>query len=201
MAPRPTPCADNICNRVDVTCRIYKRGPQSDQYVEKAVRLMVGSGLSAKEAYEAVPQLADRGEKVLQNLRKRAREARALLEATAAPPKPAKPRAIACGSSAGHVYSCHLRPQATGRAANAHCTDARDACTLSCGRRRHTERQSHTLGVVGAYVVVNFVICEHKFSMSATNCSTTIRLKSSSRVSRDRHPVESPDCERRTSRV
>ena len=63
---------------------------------------------------------------------------------------------------------------------------ARDACTLSCGcrrhterqlhtvvgayvveqalsrgRRRHTERQSHT--VVGAYVVVNFVICEHKF--------------------------------------
>ena len=32
---------------------------------------------------------------------------------------------------------------------------------LSCGRRRHTERQSHT--VVGAYVVVNFVICEHKF--------------------------------------
>ena len=177
MAPRPTPCADNICNRVDVTCRIYKRGPQSDQYVEKAVRLMVGSGLSAKEAYEAVPQLADCGEKVLQNLRKRAREARALLEATAAPPKPAKPRAIACGSSAGHVYSCHLRPQATGRAASAHCTDARDACTLSCGRRRHTERQSHT--VVGAYV--NFVICEHKFSMSATNCSTTIRLKSSTR--------------------
>ena len=165
-----------------------KRGPQSDQYVEKAVRLMVGSGLSAKEAYEAVPQLADRGEKVLQNLRKRAREARALLEATAAPPKPAKPRAIACGSSAGHVYSCHLRPQATGRAASAHCTDARDACTLSCGRRRHTERQSHTLGVVGAYVVVNFVICEHKFSMSATNCSTTIRLKSSSRVSRDLTP-------------
>ena len=54
---------------------------------------MVGSGLSAQEAYEAVPQLADRGEKVLQNLRKRAREARALLEATAAPPKPAKPRA------------------------------------------------------------------------------------------------------------
>ena len=169
-----------------------KRGPQSDQYVEKAVRLMVGSGLSAKEAYEAVPQLADRGEKVLQNLRKRAREARALLEATAAPPKPAKPRAIACGSSAGHVYSCHLRPQATGRAASAHCTDARDACTLSCGRRRHTERQSHTLGVVGAYVVINFVICEHKFSMSATNCSTTIRLKSSSRVSRDRHPVREP---------
>ena len=157
--------------------RMGKRGPQSDQYVEKAVRLMVGSGLSAKEAYEAVPQLADRGEKVLQNLRKRAREARALLEATAAPPKPAKPRAIACGSSAGHVYSCHLRPQATGRAASAHCTDARDACTLSCGRRRHTERQSHT--VVGAYV--NFVICEHKFSMSATNCSTTIRLKSSTR--------------------
>jgi len=181
-----------------------KRGPQSDQYVEKAVRLMVGSGLSAKEAYEAVPQLADRGEKVLQNLRKRAREARALLEATAAPPKPAKPRAIACGSSAGHVYSCHLRPQATGRAASAHCTDARDACTLSCGRRRHTERQLHTVvgayvveqalscgrrrhterqshTVVGAYVVVNFVICEHKFSMSATNCSTTIRLKSSTR--------------------
>ena len=157
--------------------RMGKRGPQSDQYVEKAVRLMVGSGLSAKEAYEAVPQLADRGEKVLQNLRKRAREARALLEATAAPPKPAKPRAIACGSSAGHVYSCHLRPQATGRTASAHCTDARDACTLSCGRRRHTERQSHT--VVGAYV--NFVICEHKFSMSATNCSTTIRLKSSTR--------------------
>ena len=188
MAPRPTPCADNICNRVDVTCRIYKRGPQSDQYVEKAVRLMVGSGLSAQEAYEAEPQLADRGEKVLQNLRKRAREARALLEATAAPPKPAKPRAIACGSSAGHVYSCHLRPQATGRAASAHCTDARDACTLSCGCRRHTERQSHT--VVDAYV--NFVICEHKFSMSATNCSTTIRLKSSSRVSRDRHPVEEP---------
>ena len=157
--------------------RMGKRGPQSDQYVEKAVRLMVGSGLSAQEAYEAVPQLADRGEKVLQNLRKRAREARALLEATAAPPKPAKPRAIACGSSAGHVYSCHLRPQATGRAASAHCTDARDACTLSCGCRRHTERQSHT--VVGAYV--NFVICEHKFSMSATNCSTTIRLKSSTR--------------------
>jgi len=181
VAPRPTPCADNICNRVDVTCRIYKRGPQSDQYVEKAVRLMVGSGLSAKEAYEAVPQLADCGEKVLQNLHKRAREARALLEATAAPPKPAKPRAIACGSSAGHVYSCHLRPQATGRAASAHCTDARDACTLRCGRRRHTERQTHTLGVVGAYVVVNFVICEHKFSMSATNCSTTIRLKSSTR--------------------
>ena len=184
--------------------RMGKRGPQSDQYVEKAVRLMVGSGLSAKEAYEAVPQLADRGEKVLQNLRKRAREARALLEATAAPPKPAKPRAIACGSSAGHVYSCHLRPQATGRAASAHCTDARDACTLSCGRRRHTERQLHTVvgayvveqalscgrrrhterqshTVVGAYVVVNFVICEHKFSMSATNCSTTIRLKSSTR--------------------
>ena len=187
---------------------MQKRGPQSDQYVEKAVRLMVGSGLSAQEAYEAVPQLADRGEKVLQNLRKRAREARALLEATAAPPKPAKPRAIACGSSAGHVYSCHLRPQATGRAASAHCTDARDACTLSCGRRRHTKRQSHKLvqytsrhiqsyKVLGAYVVVNFVICEHKFSMFATNCST-IRLKWSA-MSRD--DPESPDCELRTYSV
>ena len=67
--------------------RMGKRGPQSDQYVEKAVRLMVGSGLSAKEAYEAVPQLADRGEKVLQNLRKRAREARAKLDAPPAAKK------------------------------------------------------------------------------------------------------------------
>ena len=74
--------------------RMGKRGPQSDKYMDKAVRLMVGAGLSAKEAFEAVPQLAERGEKVLQNLRKRAREARALqLEATAAPPKPSKPRA------------------------------------------------------------------------------------------------------------
>ena len=157
--------------------RMGKRGPQSDQYVEKAVRLMVGSGLSAQEAYEAVPQLAVRGEKVLQGEGRPEQRGHGWPEQRGHGPH--GPRAIACGSSAGHVYSCHLRPQATGRAASAHCTDARDACTLSCGRRRHTERLSHTVG--GAYVVVNFVICEHKFSKSATNCSTTIRLKSSTR--------------------
>ena len=158
-----------------------KRGPQSDQYVEKAVRLMVGSGLSAKEAYEAVPQLADRGEKVLQNLRKRAREARALLEATAAPPKPAKPRAKKQKKPPAVLPKGKRLRTDQVDAISAQKVEKRqrrsDACTLSCGRRRHTERQSHT--VVGAYV--NFVICEHKFSMSATNCSTTIRLKSSTR--------------------
>jgi hypothetical protein len=154
---------------------------------------MVGSGLSAQEAYEAVPQLADRGEKVLQNLRKRAREARALLEATAAPPKPAKPRAKKQKKPPAVLPKGKRLRTDQVDAISAQKVEKRqrrsDACTLSCGRRRHTERQSHTLGVVGAYVVVNFVICEHKFSMSATNCSTTIRLKSSSRVSRDRHPV------------
>ena len=150
---------------------------------------MVGSGLSAQEAYEAVPQLADRGEKVLQNLRKRAREARALLEATAAPPKPAKPRAKKQKKPPAVLPKGKRLRTDQVDAISAQKVEKRqrrsDACTLSSAT---PTRQSHTLGVVGAYVVVNFVICEHKFSMSATNCSTTIRLKSSSRVSRDLTP-------------
>jgi uncharacterized protein with GYD domain len=144
---------------------------------------MVGSGLSAQEAYEAVPQLADRGEKVLQNLRKRAREARALLEARAAPPKPAKPRA--------KKQKKPLAVLPKGKRLRTDQVDAISAQKVQKRQRRsdaHKEAtselaqvqvQSHT--VVGAYVVVNFVICEHTFSMSATN-SSTLRLKSSTRA-------------------
>ena len=45
--------------------------------------------LTAREAYEAVPQLKARGEKVLQNLNKRARLARQINEASAFVSKPA----------------------------------------------------------------------------------------------------------------
>jgi hypothetical protein len=117
--------------------------------VEKAVRLMVGSGLSVQEAYEAVPQLADRGEKVLQNLRKRAREALALLEATAAPPKPAKPRAKKQKKPTAVLPKGKRLRTDQVDAISAQKVEKRqrrsDACTLSCGRRRHTERQSHKL--------------------------------------------------------
>lgn len=58
-----------------------KRGPQSDKYIDKAVRLVVDSGYTPREAYEAVPQLQERGETVLQNLRKQVRTARAKLDA------------------------------------------------------------------------------------------------------------------------
>ena len=50
---------------------------------------VVSSGFSAKEAYDAVPQLHARGESVIQNIRKRAREQRAKNEAVAAPVKKA----------------------------------------------------------------------------------------------------------------
>ena len=54
---------------------------------------MVESGLTAREAYDAVPELHVRGERALQNLRKRARKERARNE-PAAPTKPvAKPAA------------------------------------------------------------------------------------------------------------
>jgi hypothetical protein len=106
--------------------------------VEKAVRLMVGSGLSAQEAYEAVPQLADRGEKVLQNLRKRAREARALLVATAAPPKPAKPRAKKQKKPPAVLPKGKRLRTDQVDAISAQKVEKRqrrsDACTLSCGR-------------------------------------------------------------------
>ena len=54
---------------------------------------MVDSGMDAREAYDAVPALQGRGQKCLQNLRKRARAERAKQE-TAAPTTPAaKPSA------------------------------------------------------------------------------------------------------------
>jgi hypothetical protein len=35
--------------------------PRSDKYIDKAVRLVVDSGYTPREAYEAVPQLQERG--------------------------------------------------------------------------------------------------------------------------------------------
>ena len=55
--------------------------PRSDKYMDKAVRLVVDSGYTPREAYEAVPQLQERGETVLQHLRKQVRTARAKLDA------------------------------------------------------------------------------------------------------------------------
>ena len=48
-------------------------------------RQVVSGSHSPAEAYEAVPQLHERGKSVVQNIRKRAREARAKQEAAPAP--------------------------------------------------------------------------------------------------------------------
>ena len=55
--------------------------------MDKAVRLVVDSGYTPREAYEAVPQLQERGETVLQNLRKHVRTERAKLDAPPAAKK------------------------------------------------------------------------------------------------------------------
>ena len=46
----------------------------------------MSSGFTAREAYDAVEQLHERGEKVIQNIRVRAKKQRADIEAEAAPP-------------------------------------------------------------------------------------------------------------------
>jgi len=58
-----------------------------DKYIDKAVRLVVDSGYTPREAYEAVPPLQERGETVLQHLRKQVRTARAKLDAPPAAKK------------------------------------------------------------------------------------------------------------------
>lgn len=57
---------------------------------------MVDTGCTPKEAYEAVPQLHQRGENCIQNIRKRAREKREQLDEAAAAPakKKAKPKKV-----------------------------------------------------------------------------------------------------------
>jgi len=57
------------------------------QVIDKAVRLVVDSGYTPREAYEAVPQLQERDETVLQHLRKQVRTARAKLDAPPAAKK------------------------------------------------------------------------------------------------------------------
>ena len=68
----------------------------------RVVSQCVESGYSAREAYEAVTQLHDRGETVIQNIRKRAREQREKQDADAPPAAATRT----------------MTPAATGRAGN-----------------------------------------------------------------------------------
>ena len=86
-APRPTQCADSVCTQCCPAQVSAIMAPRSDKYMDKAVRLVVDSGYTPREAYEAVPQLQERGETVLQHLRKQVRTARAKLDAPPAAKK------------------------------------------------------------------------------------------------------------------
>jgi len=86
-APRPTQCADSVCTKLCPAQVSAIMAPRSDKYIDKAVRLVVDSGYTPREAYEAVPQLQERDETVLQHLRKQVRTARAKLDAPPAAKK------------------------------------------------------------------------------------------------------------------
>jgi len=86
-APRPTQCADSVCTKLCPAQVSAIMAPRSDKYIDKAVRLVVDSGYTPREAYEAVPPLQERGETVLQHLRKQVRTARAKLDAPPAAKK------------------------------------------------------------------------------------------------------------------
>ena len=59
VAPRPTQFADSVCTQCCPAQVSAIMAPRSDKYIDKAVRLVVDSGYTPREAYEAVPQLQE----------------------------------------------------------------------------------------------------------------------------------------------